>query len=587
VRIEHRLPLWFVAVAALSAVVAALFLDRALDRRITDRIADDLERQARIVQGLAAREEDLRSAADALADRVGRQAGCRVTIIAGDGTVLGDTDLDGEALRRVENHAGRPEIVAAMRSGRGRSVRFSHTIGEWLLYVALRVDPDDPARGVVRVALPLTEVRRAEEAVRGPILAAALVSTGLAGGLGWLASRRLARRLKGIAGAAASIAEGRLETRAAPGGRDEVGDLARSLNAMAAQLDERLALLARERNQLRTVLDGMVEGVLLVDATGTILLSNGAFERIFAVRGGAAGRRPLEVARLPLLQRAVEEALEAPAPVEREIEIGGGREKVVHASLASLRDQGGAVIGAVAVFYDVTEIRRLERTRRDFVANVSHELRTPLTAIKGYAETLLEGGLAEPARATEMVGVIQRHADRLRALIEDLLDLAAVEQGKARLEVRPVAVGDAIAQAESAIRPAADSKGLTLVADLSGSLPRCLADRDRLAQVLINLLDNAVKFTPKGGTIRITAAAADGRMVLAVSDTGPGIPPRDLGRIFERFYRVDPSRDRREGGTGLGLAIAKHLVQAMGGTIEAESVPGSGATFRVILRIAS
>ncbi|OLE66235.1 MAG: hypothetical protein AUG03_00860, partial [Acidobacteria bacterium 13_1_20CM_2_68_14] len=420
------------------------------------------------------------------------------------------------------------------------------------------------------------------EEIRGPILVAALLSVVLAAGIGWVVARGPARRLEAMARAASDFAGGRTAVRAEAGGDDEVAVLARSLNRMADELQERLVLLERERSQLRTVLEGMVEGVVLTDPTGRILLANDAFRRIFNAQLPVEGRRPLETARVPALQEAIESALEADEPVTREIALGGAQDKVIQASLASIRESGETV-GAVAVFHDVSELKRLERVRREFVANVSHELRTPLTAIKGYAETLRDGGLRDPETAAEFVRVIHRHAERLRALIEDLLDLAAVEQGEARIDLAPVALRDVATQAEAVARPAAAGKRHTLTLDVPGDLPRVLADRDRLGQVLINLLDNAVKFTPEGGRIEVSARPSSGRVVLSVKDNGVGIPPEDIGRIFERFYRVGRSRDRREGGTGLGLAIAKHLTQAMGGTIEVESRPGSGTTFRVSL----
>jgi len=505
-----------------------------------------------------------------------------VTVIGPDGKVLGDTDLDGEALAGVENHANRPEVIQAVRDGQGRAVRYSHTLSERMLYIAVRIDPDDAGRGTVRLAVPLSDVSRAQEEARPPILVAAAVSILAAVLLGWRAARGPARRLEEMARAATAIAAGSLEARARPRGNDEVARLARALNLMAEGLEERLALLARERSQLRMVLDGMVEGVLLTDDRGTIVLANAAFERIFAARPPIQGRRPLEVARVPALQEAVEAALRASDPVTREIALGGARDKVIRASLAAIREQDRTV-GAVAVFHDVTELKRLERMRREFVANVSHELRTPLTAIRGYAETLRDGGLDDRERAAEFVRVIHRHAERLRDLIEDLLDLAAIEHGEARLAIEPVRAQDAVSQAEAVVRPAAEAKRQSLAVDIPPGLPLLLGDRDRLAQILINLLDNAVKFTPEQGTIRVSAASAGGRVTLSVTDSGIGIPPEEMPRIFERFYRVDRSRDRREGGTGLGLAIAKHLVQGMGGTIEVESAPGAGATFRVSL----
>jgi len=496
--------------------------------------------------------------------------------------VLGDTDLDGEALRTVENHAGRPEVIAALRDGAGQSMRYSHTLDENMLYVASRIDPSDPARGVVRLAVPLTDVRRAQEGVRVPILLAAIVSILVAALLGWGVARGPARRLEGMARVASRFASGRMDARAEPGGDGETSLLARSLNRMADEMEERLILLERERSQLRTVLEGMVEGVVLTDPTGRILVANDAFGRIFDAQLPVEGRRPLETARVPALQEAIESALEADEPLTREIAVGGAHEKVIQASLAAIRERGD-VVGAVAVFHDVTELKRLERVRREFVANVSHELRTPLTAIKGYAETLRDGGLRNPETAAEFVRVIHRHAERLRALIEDLLDLAAVEQGEARLKPAPVRARDVVGPVETLIRPAAETRRQSLTIEIPDDLPAILADRDRLAQVLINLLDNAVKFTPEGGRITLSAKASGSRVILAVSDNGVGIPPGELPRIFERFYRVARSRDRREGGTGLGLAIAKHLTQAMGGTIDVESAVGSGTVFRVTL----
>jgi len=572
----------FVLVAGLSSFLAALVLDRAVARRVTEQIAARLGDEIRLARDLARAEPDLPSTADRLADRLGHDLGVRVTIISSDGTVLGDTDLDGAALREVENHASRPEVMEAVRDGTGRSMRYSRTVAENMLYVASRIDPDNPARGVIRLALPLTDVTRAQESVRVPILLAAVLSLLVAGLVGWAVARGPARRLEAIARVASQFASGRMDVRAEPGGDDETSVLARSLNRMADELEERLILVERERSQLRTVLEGMVEGVVLTDPTGRILVANDAFRRIFDAQLPVEGRRPLETARVPALQDAIESALEADEPLTREIALGGTQEKVIQASLAAIRERG-ATVGAVAVFHDVTELKRLERVRQEFVANVSHELRTPLTAIKGYAETLRDGGLRDPETAAEFVRVIHRHAERLRALIEDLLDLAAVEQGEARLKPAVVRARDVVAQAEGLVRPAAEARGQTLAIDLPADLPDILADRDRLAQILINLLDNAVKFTPEGGRVTLSAKMADGRVVLAVRDNGVGIPPGDLPRIFERFYRVGRSRDRREGGTGLGLAIAKHLTQAMGGTIEVESVQGSGTTFRVSL----
>jgi two-component system, OmpR family, phosphate regulon sensor histidine kinase PhoR len=571
-----------VIVAGLSSVLVAMVLDRAVGRRVTDQIAARLLEETRLARDLLRDEADLPARADFLADRLGRDLSVRVTIIDATGTVLGDTDLDGEALLTVENHAQRPEVMQAMRAGTGRATRYSRTVLNDMLYVASRIAADDPSRGIVRLAVPLTDVKRAQEEIRRPILLAALLSVALAGAFGWLIARGPARRLEAMARAASDFSAGRAAIRSDLAGNDEVAVLARSLNRMGEELKERLILLERERSQLRTVLEGMVEGVVLTDPTGRILVANDAFRKIFNAQLPVEGRRPLETARVPALQVAIEAALEAEDPLTREIAVGGAQDKVIQASLASIRE-AGMTVGAVAVFHDVTELKRLERVRQEFVANVSHELRTPLTAIKGYAETLRDGGLRDPQKAGEFVKVIHRHAERLRALIEDLLDLAAVEQGEAPFKPGAVRARDVVSHAEMLIRPAAEGRRQTLAIDLPADLPDILADRDRLAQILINLLDNAVKFTPEGGRITVSGSSMNGRVTLAVTDNGVGISPSDLPRIFERFYRVGRSRDRREGGTGLGLAIAKHLTQAMSGTIEVQSAQGTGTTFRVTL----
>jgi two-component system phosphate regulon sensor histidine kinase PhoR len=557
-----------------------------LRSEIVERTADQLRIESGVAVDLIGAEPDLAARADLLADRLGRELVVRVTVIAGDGTVLGDSELDAEALRRVENHGGRPEVRAALAGQVGRALRRSSTLAEEMLYVAVPLDDQAPGRGIVRLAVPLLEVKRAQDRVRPLILGASILSVLLAAAFGWVAARGPALRLQEMTRAASEIAAGRLGARAHPGGNDEVTEVARSLNRMADQLEERLTMLGRERHQLRTMLDGMVEGVLLLDATGRVVLANPAFTGMFDALEPVEGRRPLEVARVPALQEAVDAALATTAPLSRDMILGGERPRAINASLAAVRD-ADHLVGAVAVFHDVTEIRRLEQVRRDFVANVSHELRTPLTAIKGYAETLLGGALEDPPRAAEFVGVIARHAERLRALIEDLLDLAAIEQGEASIALGPVSVREVATQAESMLRPAASTKRQVLSVALAADLPDAMADRDRLAQVLINLLDNAVKFTPDEGRIDIAAALEGERIVITVRDTGVGIPPGEQERIFERFYRVDRSRDRREGGTGLGLAIAKHLTQAMGGTIEVESAPGAGTRFRISLAAAT
>lgn len=547
---------------------------------MADQVAERLTQDAILAADLVRSDANPEANADAIADRLGEVLAIRVTLVDSRGKVLGDSELNGDALGQLENHAARPEIREALGSGGGSSTRRSATLAEDMLYVARRVDPADPARGVVRVAVPLTEVSRAQREIRIPLLTAALLSLLVAWALGRLVARRLAGRLEAMSKTASEIAGGNTAARALPTGRDEIATLGRSFNRMADQLDERLSLLSRERNQLVGLLDTMVEGVLLTDGSGRILLANRAFERIFAATPPLRGLRPLEAARVPALQEAVEAALSGDGPATREIVLPGPEEKVLGASLVSIRENS-TTVGAVVVFHDMTELKKLEKVRREFVANVSHELRTPLTAIRGYAETLRDGALLDSGRVREFADVIHRHARRLQALIEDLLDLSSIEQGQSRMDVAATSLHEVVSQVEAMIRPLVAEKKQSLHVSVPSSLPRLRADRDRLVQVLINLLDNAVKFTPEEGTIMLQANAGQGRVIINVRDTGIGIPPEDLPRIFERFYRVDRSRDRREGGTGLGLAIAKHLTQAMGGSIDVQSSQGRGTNFQL------
>jgi two-component system, OmpR family, phosphate regulon sensor histidine kinase PhoR len=567
-------------VAGLSSLVAGIFLHRAIGRHVAGQISDRLTQDARAAADLFLADSDPEHHADALTDRLGADLGVRVTFVEPGGKVLGDSDLGSKELAVLENHSDRPEIREALRRGHGSATRESATLGVPLLYVARKLEKEGRLLGVVRVAIPLTEVRRAQHEVRLPLLAGSVLTMLASVLLGWLAARGPARRLEEMSRIASEIASGNSGARVAPAGGDEIARVGRSLNRMADQLEERLSHLTRDRKQLMELLDAMVEGVLLTDGRGRIQLANRAFETIFRAAPPLQGLRPLEAARIPALQEAVEAVLHADEAGEREIVLPGPEEKALRASLAPIRE-GSRTVGAVLVFHDVTELKSLEKVRREFVANVSHELRTPLTAIRGYAETLRDGTVTDPRRIGEFAEVIHRNARRLQALIEDLLDLSSVEQGKSRMEIGRVPLAEAVEQVVAVVGPVAARKRHDFRVSVPDTLPPLLADKDRLAQVLINLLDNAMKFTPEGGRVSLSAEAANGTVVIHVRDNGVGIPPEDLPRIFERFYRVDRSRDRKEGGTGLGLAIAKHLTVAMGGKIEVRSTPGTGTEFRI------
>jgi two-component system phosphate regulon sensor histidine kinase PhoR len=404
----------------------------------------------------------------------------------------------------------------------------------------------------------------------------------------WLA-RSLTRPLSDITAAARQLAGGNLSVAVRTSSRDEVGLLADTLNRMTRELRSKIEELSEDRSQLLAMLTSMVEGVMVLDSKGRILQVNPAWERMFGVtRNEARGRRSSEVFGHPKLNALVSAVLAARTGQEGEILLPSGRCLNVEASVAGGEQDNEAC--AVLVFHDITELRRLEHIRKDFVANVSHELRTPLTSIKGYVEALLDGGKDDPETSVRFLDIILKQSDRLNLILEDLLQLSKIESGQVQFKQEPLHIGSVIERTIAMIKPLADKKQHRLIAQVDADLPLITGDQERLVQVLANLLDNSIKYTPEGGQITLSArrlpatrtGPGDG-VELMVSDTGIGIPEADRPRVFERFYRVDKARSRELGGTGLGLAIVKHIVEGHGGQIHVEANVPSGSRFVVRL----
>ncbi len=508
------------------------------------------------------------------------QSGARVTVIAADGRVLADSQHDPATM---ENHAGRPEVQQALAQGEGRAVRHSDTIERDLLYLARRHQPEpDQPPAVLRLALPLAEIEAARAEFRWRLLTASLVILLLAGGVSLLVSRHLVRRIDELKRFAGRITEGDFRPLAAEREGDELAALARSLNQTAARLNETIRTLTEERNRSAAVLGSMVEGVAVIGADERVAFCNHAFcQSVGADAAGCTGRPLLEIVRQSDLVALIRRALAARETLGGEVTLGGARSRTFGATVAPVESAGTS--GVVLVLHDISELRRLERVRQDFVANVSHEFKTPLTAIQGFAETLLAGALDDPQNSRRFLEIIRDHALRLGRLTDDLLKLSQMEAGKLDLDLRSVGVADLVESCLETARLKAAAKQQTLEADCPDSLPAIRADSNRLREVLQNLLDNAVQYTPAGGRITVRAAPSGSQVMISVSDTGIGIPKADQERIFERFYRVDAARSREVGGTGLGLSIARHLVEAHGGRITVESEVGRGSTFSVYL----
>ena len=571
-------------------MVGALYfwLSAKLGEYMIEETGAGLLSEARLARLTAAREiTDLRRDAPSMASAVARETRARVTLISLSGEVLGDSEIKQSELKEVDNHLQRPEVQAALKSGEGSAIRHSATLRMPMLYVALPFHNSTGEGGILRLALPLSAVQKTKTSLNAILsisLALALILSLL---LSYFLSNVISRSLRSMAKIAARVGEGEFNMRIPVTGKDEVGELAGVMNEMAARIEWELKSVAAEKNRLDTILRGMGEGVMVTDAKGVITLVNTTFRALFDLREDVEGRPLLEISRHPALHDAFKAVIETRSERVEEftLPLKGGRAVQTH--WVPLMEKE-VFQGVVAVFHDISELKHLEKIRRDFVANVSHELRTPVTVIKGYAETLLSGVLAtDPERTVNFLEKIHRHAERLSNLIDDLLALSELESGADRPVPPPVGIAPAIDHVCALLEEKASARMITIHRQVEGDAGQVIADREKLEQVLMNLLDNAIKYTPEGGSITISTSEENGMQKVEVRDTGIGIPERDLPRIFERFYRVDAARSREQGGTGLGLAIVKHIVQQYGGSVSVESIPGKGSTFSFTLRRAA
>jgi two-component system phosphate regulon sensor histidine kinase PhoR len=577
---------WKLGVAFFALLIAVLlpvdfYAERALRRNYEHAGFEELAAIARIALAHPPAPADLSSPVPAngalLHDWVAQMAasGVRVTVIASDGQVLADSQSDPSTM---ENHAGRPEIQDAFAKGDGQSIRHSATINRDLLYYAVRQPVPAGTPVVLRFALPLQTIDAVLWEVRKRLWLASLVVLLVTGAAALLISRSFSDRVDRLTAFSRRVAEGDFRPIDADRSGDALEVLAVSLNDTAARLDRTIRTLTEERNLSSAILGSMVEGVAVVNASERLLFANPGFEEILGLDvSPRSGSALVEIVRQTELLEAVRRVLKGEPRVEAEIVTGTLRQRFFAVTVGSVT--AAATSGAVIVLHDITELRKLERVRRDFVANVSHELKTPLTAIQGFAETLLAGAIDDPKNRVRFLEIILDHSRRLARLTDDLLRLSKMDADRLDLEVQRLGVSYFVESCvETAQRPAAE-KDLRISVNLQDRLPDIAADRRRLAEVLQNLLDNAIQYTSPGGQIMLSASADVGEVKFTVSDTGIGIPQADQPRIFERFYRVDVARSREVGGTGLGLAIAKHLVEAHGGRIWVESEVGQGSQF--------
>jgi two-component system phosphate regulon sensor histidine kinase PhoR len=579
-RFRTKLFLAALTSSVIALAMAGVLLAQSMRHHTDDQIERALVPDARLSAELISRSQALASIPelDELADRIGSAIGARVTLIAADGRVLGDSAETPEGVAVMENHGTRPEVVDAGTSGLGRARRHSDTLKIDMLYVAVPVH--HPAVAFVRVALPLTDVRaQLQSVVNATLLALGVALVGGAG-VAWIVAARLGERVRGIADVARRYADGDLTPPGLAYGDDELGEVARALDNSVQELGRKLAELSRDRARMEAILAGMIEGVIVVDPQGRLQLANDAARRMLKLDGLAVGHHYVETIRHPAIAELVAAALAGQRPAALQLSPPRDPSRTIMARAAPTASGGSH--GVVLVLHDITELRRADQIRRDFVANVSHELRTPLTAIRGYVEALSDGDISS-AESQQFLAIIERHTARMERLVKDLLRLARLDAGQEALDVGTCETRALVHAVVADLAPAIEERSQRLDLAIAPGAETVRGDLAKLHDALRNLLANAITYSPERTTIQVAASPTAEGIGLIVSDEGPGIPEEDLTRVFERFYRVDKSRARDPGGTGLGLAIVRHLVELHGGIVRAENRPEGGARFTMIL----
>jgi two-component system phosphate regulon sensor histidine kinase PhoR len=576
-------PAYFlITVAALFVIT--LYLSQLLPKFYYEQIANDLQARARLIEqhifpDLKANDQQ---ALEDMAKKLGASSSTRITIILLDGRVIADSD---ENPSLMENHSDRPEFKEALEKGMGRSLRFSHTLGKSMMYLALPIEEQGKVLAVIRTSIPATAIDENLKTIYHKIVLSVVIVAICAAGISLVISRKISRPINQMKETAQRFASGLFELRVPIPKQSELADLAQALNEMARQLQDRINTITRQRNEVEAILSSMIEGVLAVDVKGHIVSINKAAAKFMSTDPAEAkGRAVEDVVGNTEFQEFIQNILNEEQPSQTEVVLSGRKDRIIGLNGATLTDSNGDKSGAVVVLSDMTRMRRLEDVRRDFVANVSHELRTPITSIKGFAETLLEGAIKEPEKAERFLQIIAKHSDRLNLIVEDLLSLSSLEEGRQtrKITFEEAPIYPVLNSVVSMSTIKAEEKQITVELNCDEGI-KARINTVLLEQAILNLVDNALKYSESKSRVRIEAHQTDQIITIAVHDSGCGIAKEHQSRIFERFYVVDKSRSRKLGGTGLGLAIVKHIAEVHGGYVSLESSPGSGSTFTVHL----
>jgi len=557
----------YLGIVILSLSVVTLLVSHEIRKSSIARIEEELTTYARVIDFS---KKEIGPGIKQLA----AISGSRATLIDPAGRVLADSEHN---VAGMENHLNRPEIQEARVKGKGTATRFSQTIGVDMLYVALPLKSGPDVNGYVRLARPLYEVRHSAEKIYRSFLTAILLVVPLSLVIAFIFSFRLAAPVKAMEQFTEKLRKGDVSGTLMLRTTDEMKQLADNINYLVTELQDKIRLANEEKSKLIAAFASMTEGVLVLDNEDRIEIFNRAFRHLIASQyGDIIGKTLLEAFRNIELQKTLDRLKGSGKPVTQEITLGEGTPMILDVSISAVKGASGDD-KTMIVFHDVTRLKKLEKMRVDFVANVTHEIRTPLTAILGFIETLKDGALEDRETAQRFLGIIARHAERLNRLVEDLLTLSDIELGKMNFFFESVTLSGIMENVVPIVEAKAAEKKIALSRELPDGLPPIRADRDRLTQILLNVLENAVKFTPGSGKVAVSASAeGEEYVVVRIADTGVGIPREEISRLGERFYRVDKTRSRELGGTGLGLSIVKHLLAAHGGRMEIESQLGKG-----------
>ncbi|MEW6675625.1 MAG: two-component system histidine kinase PnpS [Nitrospirota bacterium] len=585
----RRILITYLIIASFLFIVLELYLSSIIKDNYILKLRESLIIQARLIADQIP--SSFTYNPDDFCKRFKNKTGARVTIIDSSGRVLGDSDEPSE---KMENHSNRPEIKDASISDVGSSIRFSNTIKKDLFYLAIAINQDSNKR-FIRLSMPLHDVEIAMNKIRIRILFASLTALFIAFLIGLFQTGRITKSVEEITAFSKEVAAGNFKRRLFMKGNDEIGELGKNISDMAQELQMRLRQSEEEKHKIEAILRNMSDGLILIDIKGKILLCNEAVKNFFGIKWNIEGEILIEILRNAELMEIINKVVETEMTLSHEIEVTHPRELSLIVTATPFYYEKERISGIVLTFHDITRLKQLEEIRRDFVANVSHEIKTPITAIKGFAETLLDGAIDDRGNAYKFLETIKHHSERLNLLVSDLLTLSRIELGDIKIEKTAVKLDDVIDSVFTTLRDKARSKGLYLKKEIPPDLPEIMADRNRLVQILLNLVDNGIKFTEEGGvTIKVKSSTPNqvrgkvqkegvGNFIeISVEDTGIGIPKKHISRLGERFYRVDRARSRELGGTGLGLAIVKHLVKAHGWDIKIESTEGKGTKVSIL-----